>query len=859
MGDPGPSGLDRTPFYPTPSPVSYTTAPSPTFCLAPPDPNVVQNRSPSGQDNTNHKAALERAFAAVNFNPAPVQQRSAASYSALHVPKRSRSPVKAFAPPFQYRAAPRQEGYHIASSGPGLSPNLPVAASFSQEAKSAGQIIPQLDPRNISPLISTQGPPVEPLSKTRVAPPRPPRSPTVYDFDQIVPPHFRSTSAPFINRFGEQGVLDACEKPSPLSATQASTAKPLLFNAEESSRSPQLVPPHEPGGYNPLKNPYIPKPKSSQPKPTKKTGIWERALRKFSDRKVSNHHSARAAISRSPSPPAPLLRPRAPTPNRARNFTHPQANPSDPYFPEALGFKNGEDIRSQNKFTNPKTLFSVTEDGTVILNADPADNNWEVEALRKYQTRSKRVFTCPDFVFEDPGEHGASCNQYQSTPQEFEEILVPPPDNTRDSQDSLRTLTTQPEAPGISQDFVRPFSWQLQNPRTSRDSAATLVATPQDTRIYRDPDGLYYSLAPRNQNYPQGVEAAEGSKGSEETESWVEIPISILENSESSPIPSEFFQGKCEVSDSQSAASQTSGFNREKHSHRLAGEVDLSKSYPESVVAVQSPRNQVRRKVRAVSKRQPASSTPKSDSYRQAYWALTGGLPTDSVCEYWTKSRDSIAGGEAGDIRDLESGENVVDRRSRSPTEYIEERSPSRGRGRVRESQCIPEEDIPREEECSIAKRKIVAQQRKLARIRRLERIAGPSDRAGLGEGITEKSLDQRREADSPRIGPERPFSAAKRGAERRRKLAAASNEGEASAPTGYFDTFLDPDTPLEQSLAGNSHSVDVQRYSGEGVDGGVAASSDCAPPIPKWTSKRLTHRPRQYSSQVRSLSGPVL
>lgn len=530
LGNPCLRDLNRAPLNPTPSPVSSIVAPSPVQYLAHVASNVdAQSLSTSSQDRRERKAKLEQAFAAVNFNTAAVLHQSAAVHPGLYVPKRSRSPEKEGAPPFQYKTSTRPEGYHIASSGPGHSPRLPVTASFSKKAELSRQNAQQLRLIKPLPLLPVQEPVVEPSNTGRVAPPRPPRSPGHYvTFDPIVHPKFRSTSAPFVLPFGLGPSAGQVEEYSSLSPTQTSRAKPLLFNAAEPSASPQLVPPHEPGGYNPLKNPYIPKPKSSSPKPTTKTSIWERGLRKFSGRPSRHPRRDASPAGRHRSATSPFPRPRAPTPNRGRNVSEPQTRLSSPSTGKALGYKTSEIAPSSNKATNTKTLFSVAEDGAVIFNnGSPHDNDWEVEALRKYQIQNKRALNCSDLVFQGAEEHKASSNQHQSNFQGFSETRAPQSANCKDSQDSLRTLATQPEGLGIYQTSVRPFSWQLPNSRTPLDSVATLVATPPESGIYRNPEGNYHSLNPRHQNHLRGVEAAEGI---EEVEDWVEIPISTLES-----------------------------------------------------------------------------------------------------------------------------------------------------------------------------------------------------------------------------------------------------------------------------------------------------------------------------------------
>jgi hypothetical protein len=838
LGNPGLRDLNPAPLNPTPSPVSSIVVQSPVQYLAHVASNAdAQSLSTSSQDRRERKAKLEQAFAAVNFNTAVVPHQSAAFHSGLYVPKRSRSPEKEGVPPFQYKSSPRPEGYHIASSGPGHSPHLPVAASFSKKAELSRQNPQQLRLIKPLPLLPVQEPVVESSNTGRVAPPRPPRSPGHYiTFDPIVHPKFRSTSAPFVLPFGLGPSVGQVEEYSSLSPTQTSRAKPLLFNAAEPSASPQLVPPHEPGGYNPLENPYIPKPKSSSPKPTTKTSIWERGLRKFSGRPSHSRRDASPA-GRHRSATSPFPRPKAPTPNRGRNVSEPQTNLSSPSTGKALGYKTSEIAPSSNKATKTKTLFSVAEDGAVIFNGGPHDNDWEVEALRKYRIQTKRAFNCSDLVFQGAEEHKVSFNQHQPNFQSFSETPAPQSTNCRDSQDSLKTLAIQPEGLGIYQTSVRPFSWQLPNSRTPLDSVATLVATPPESGIYRNPGGDYYSLNPGHQNRPRGVEAAEGIK---EVGDLVEIPISTLEKSESSPVPSIFFEGNWEAVDNQA-------------SRRLPGEVDLSRSYPESVVENRSPRDQVHRTVEEASDQQLTRATTRRDGYRTAYYNLCNSRPTNSICELWAaRNQDSNIGEETVDLRDLKSEEEVDVRRFPSPERHLEERSPSRGRGRVRESQSVPDEDIPRVEECSYAKRQAYRERKKEVRERHIGRITTPFDRQGPGEGVIDKFLAEQRELDSPGslrpkapavgetgkpIGPNRTLSAARRGVERRQRLAAAPGEVGAFAGKHYFNVVLEPTTPLKQKVVEDPCRVDV-RSDCSVKD--LVAKFDCTPHIPKGTINRL-------------------
>jgi hypothetical protein len=869
VGDPGASGLDRPSFYPISPPAQSSVAATAQTQLAFHDSNVdVQNHPPSGQDPKARKAALERAFARLNLNSAVVPHQSGTSNTDLYVSKQPRSPEKAGAPPFQYRALPRPAGYHIASSGQVPSSSPPTTASFTQEAGPSSHTAQHISSSKPSPLLPSQGPSAQSFAKNRVAPPRPPRSPTVYDFSQFDFQYLRSTSAPSVKLFCQGPLVEPFENSSPLSVTQVPTGRPLLF--DESSTSPQLIPPHEPGGYNPLLNPYNPKAKSSSPKPTKKPGILERAKRKFSRRRVSSHPSASPAtpIRRSPTGSTvttPFPRPRAPTPNRGLGISQPQEDLSGQKFSEPFGCKTSEVAPTLNKVTDIKTLFSVTDEGATLPHIDPAEN-WEIEALRKKGVLTKRVFDCPDFRFENFGEHRAPFNQYQSNLQDSAGISAPKLDNSRESQDSSETLVEKPDRPRRYQYSAETLTSQIQNQRRSQDSAATLITPPEDPVIYRDPQDRYYSLTVRHTNRPQVALAVAGVP--EETSEWVEIPVSSFRKSESSPVPSYLFEKKFDVVGSHAASSQESECSQEQDSPRLPGEVNLALSYPESVTPVETPRARVHRRLserERVEKfcrklpelHQLAPGTPKGNSYKQAYLDLTGSAPTNSLWLEWgIEDQNSIVGKEANNLY-TKFEEQVDDLRSQYPIGRVEVQSPSRGRGRLRNSV-----EFPSEGSSQAAKRHFAANRRR--------RYKGfpPRDWQGSGEGLVGKFSSAQRRFDRPpsiglytapaeeageQIAPKRTLSAAKRGVERRRRIAAAPDEEAAFVNESTFDKAVETNNPLEHYLSQNTDSVDCQSVCAEKVDEDLVVNFDCAPSIPKESVKSLANPLRQFSSQVRS------
>lgn len=848
MGDPGPKHLDQAPFYQPPPPVS-SSAPSTTEGhLDPHDSNIdVQNHQPSGQEPKDRRAALERAFAACNLYPTAEHHRSAASNSGLFVPKRSRSPEKEDAPPFQYRAPRRPAGYHLSSSRPAPSSNPPIAASFSQEAESSGHYVQSLSQGKSSPLCLTQGAFIQSFNHRGPPLACPPRSPIVEQFSQAELSRLNSTKGPFVEPF---------EKSPPLSVTQRSTAKPLLFDPTESFaesyRSPQLVPPHRPGGYNPILNPYIPKPKSSSSQPSKKPGFWGRAKRKFSGRRVSSHQSTRPTTPVGRSPPhspvtTPFSRPSPPTPNRERSISQAKVHLSGQNYDETLVRKGSEAASPLNQVAGTKTPFFVADKGKAILQTNPA-GDWEAEALREREVRSKRIFGHPDSIFGAFGVYTQLRSQYLSNLQDSPEISAPEPNKPRESVDSSETLAPQPERPGRSQYSAETVTSQLQNPRTSQDSATTLVPQPEDTRIYRDPEDRYYSLIVTHKNRPQVV------GGREETNEWVEILASTFEKLESSPVPSYLFEDYCDVGGNQTARSQISDSPQEQDPPRSLGEVNPIETPRARVHRRLSERGIVNAICRSLPDGQLAPSTPKGSGRSQTYFALTGGSPTNSLCLEWEKENpDSSVREEVGRHFHPKLEDQVDDLRSVYAAGRVEEHSPTRGRGQLHEGQGFPSE-----ESSTAAKRRAAADRR-----RRLKGYP-VRDREGPGEGIIDRFIDSQRRFDRPKslrsnaapgeevgeLVPKRILSAAKQGVERRRRLADALDEVAASANESSLDKALATTNPLENY----NHSDHAGK-----VDEDLVPSSDSAREIPKESVKRLTDTLQQYSSEVRSRSSSLL
>ena len=861
-GDPGGSGLDRALVQPTPPTHPSYILPAAYSQLADCHSNVaIQNHLHSGQVPKDPKAVLERAFARSNLNPGAVPHQSAAGYSSLHVPKRSRSPPKKGAPPFQYRASPRPDGYHLLSSGPVTPQTPPITASFFHEAEPSSITAQQFNPNKPLPPLPSQGPPVEPFTRSTVPPPRPPRSPTVYDFSQYTFPGVPSTSVSSVKPFCQAPVAEPSEKSPPLGATQALTGRPLLFDpAKDRSRSPQLVPPHKPERHNPRRNPSIQKTRSPSPKPIGKLNFWKRAKRKISRRSPSPDSTRPATpVGRSSSgttDTTPFQRPRAPTPNRGLGISTLQADLPGQKFSESLCCENA---LSLNKVTDIKTLFSVTDEGATILYGDPADD-WEIEALAERGIFTTRIFDCPDIRFEDFGVCRAP-----SSLQDSATISAPKSENPRASQDSSETLVPRPERPFSYQDSPEILTLNSRNQRASRDSTATLVTPAIDLVIYRDPQDRYYSLTIGHTDRPPVAVAG----GPEETSEWVEIPLSKFEKSESSPVPSCFFEENIEPECSQG-----------QDLPRLPGEVNLKLSYPESIAVVET---QPARVLRTSSERarvkeyccglpelpQLAPSTPKGEVYKGAYLALTGGLPTDSLCLEWGVDRYSSVRAEAG-LHHSQSEEQLDDLQEKSP-------SCGRGRGRLRKSLAFSSEGFPSQEFRSYtSKRKYVTERRKrLAGYRPRSREGDrPRGRKGAGECISDKFLAKKREVDSPRsfsskaapveevgerITRKRALSAAKRVLERQRRLAAALDQGAASANQSSRDRALENTKPLEQQLSQDAHSVDCQSDFGEKVDEDLVVSSKSAPSVPQESVESLANPFQRFSSKVRSRSPSLL
>jgi hypothetical protein len=854
VGNPGSSGLDRPFVYPTPPPYVASAG---FGQLASHDSNVdVQNHSLSGQVPKDPKVTLERAFGRGNLNPAAGPHQSAAGYSSLHVPKRSRSPPKEGAPPFQYRDQPRPVGYHLLSSRPIPPSSPPIATPSLQEADQSGHNVRQFNSSKPLPLLPNQGPSVKSSSNNRVAPPRPPRSPTVYDFSQYEIPSLLLAFAPSVKPSCQTPVAESSEKSPPLGATQAPTAKALF------SRSPRLATPHKSGGDNPILNPFNQRAKPSPPKSSEKPSFWKRAKRKISGRRVSSLHPTRPAppvsrFSSGSTAKAPFSRPRAPTPNRGLGISQPQADFFGQKFGESLDCETSEVALPLDKVTVIKTLFSVTDGGTVILHGDPADN-WEIEALKERGILTKRVFDCPDFRFEDFGDYKAPSNENQSNIQDSAGISAPKSENLRESRDSSETLVEKPDRPRSYQDSAEILTSQIQNQRRSQDSAATLIAPRKDPVIYRDPQDCYYSLTT---NRPQ-VAVAGGLK---ETSEWVEVPLSTFGKSEGSPVPSCFFEEKC---------------SQGQDSLRLLGEVNLALSYPESLAVVETPPARVlrtpseRKRVEEYCKNLPdlhqlAPGTPKGNGYKKTYLALTGGLPTDSLCLEWRVDRHLSAGAEAGGLPHSKLEAQVDDIQSRCGAEGVEKGSPIRGRRRLRETQTFPSERCPSKESSSYTKRKLAAERRR--------RLAGyrPRDRGDSSERLVDKFSSARRRFDRPpsffsvdtaraeeageQIAPKHTLSAARRGLERRRRLAAALDQGAASANQSFRNNDLETTKPLEQQLLRYTYKVDGQSGCAEKVDEDLEVSSNSAPPISKESVESLANPLQQFSSKVRSHSPSLL
>ena len=857
VGDPGSSGLDRPFIYPTPP--SYVASVG-FGQLASHDSNVdVQNHSLSGQVPRDPKVALERAFARSNLNPAVGLYQSAVGYSSLHVSKRSRSPPKEGAPPFQYRDQPRPVGYHLLSSRPVPPSSPPIAASSPREADQSGHNFRQFNPSKPSPLLPSQRPSVKPSSNNRVAPPRPPRSPTVYDFSQYEIPSLLLAFAPSVKPSCQTAVVESSEKSPRLGATQVPTAKALL------NRSPRLVTPHKSGG-NSILNSFNHKAKPSPPKSSEKPSFWKRAKRKISGCRVSSAHLTRPAppVSRSSSgstAKAPFSRPRVPTPNRGQGISQSQANFSGQKLSESLDCETSEVALPPNKVTVIKTLFSVTDEGAVILHEDPADN-WEIEALKERGILTKRVFDRPGFRFEDFRDYRAPSNQNQSNLQNSAEIPAPKPENLRESRDSSETLVEKPDRPRSYQDSAETLTLQIQNQRRSQDSTATLIAPPEHLVIYRDPQDRYYSLTVRHTNRPQ-VAVAGGPK---ETSEWVEVPISTFGKSEGSPVPSCFFEEKC---------------SQGQDSRRLPEEVNLALSYPESLAVIETPPARVlrtpseRKRVEKYCKNLPdlhqvAPGTPKGKGYKKTYLALTGGLPTDSLCLEWGVDRHLNVGAEAGGLPHSKLEEQVDDLQSQCGAESVEKGSPIRGRRRLRETLAFSSERCPSKESSSHIKRKLAAERRR--------HLAGyrPRGSKDSGERLIDKFSSAQGRFDRPpsffcvdtaraeetggeQIAPKHTLSAAKQGLERRRRLAAALNQGAAFANQSFRDNALETTKPLEQQLLGSTYKVDGQSGCAEKVDEDLVVSSDSAPSTQKESVESLANPLEQFSSKVRSRSPSLL
>jgi hypothetical protein len=846
LGDLGRSGLDRPPFCPSPY-VSSITAQGPDQHSLHVDSDIdLQSRSTSAQDRQERKAKLDQAFKAVNLNAAATPFQSAVARSGLYVPKRSTSPLKEGTPPYQYKPSPRPEGYHISPFGSGLSPNLPVASSFSKEVQSSGHNTRQLDLVKPLPLLPGQQLPFESLNTVRAAPPRPYRSPGHYvNLDSIVPPQFSSKAPPFVLPFGQGPSAGHVYECTPLRLIQTSRAKPLSFDAQGSSTSPLLVPPYESGEYSLLKNLYILKPKPSSPKSTTKKSSWKTRLRKFSGRQVSPHRTpkTRSAIGRNRSATSPFPRPRAPTPSRGRNVSEPQTSLASPSTQEALSYTSSETASLLKKPAEFELLFSITQDRTVIYHGDFKDNEWEVEALRKRQNRTNRAFSYSGLAFQAAEEHQASSNQHQLDNQEFSETPASQLANKRGSQDSLRILATQSQGLGIYQPSARPFSFELPTSKTRQDSAATLVATPVETIVYRDLKTGYWSQNTRHPNHFRDIGASRGPRGIEEDEGCEGVSLSDRAKSESSPVPSVFFERNREAIYS---PSHQSHFSQKQYAPRFPREIDLSKSYPESIAEDRRSRGQVYENVQEVLRRELVPDTPERDGRKAAHYALAGYGPTDSVYQTW----NSIERG-TGDLIGVSFEESVDVRHFPSPGRNFQERSLSRGRDRVRESRPVPGEAIPKVEEDPVAKRKNYQARRKAARERQA-RISTPFDREGSGEYVIDKFLADQRGVDGPRsyrqggpvaveadksIKSPRTLSATKQGLERRQRLGAVPVQVGALVKKSHFDTVLEPNTPLKRKLDENTSRVNLRSDSSPKD---LVAKFDCAWPTPKRKASRF-------------------
>jgi len=860
-GDPGGSGLDRAPTQPTTPTHPPCFAPAAYSRLAVDESNVhVQNHSRPVQVLQDPKAVLERTFARINLNPGAVLHQSAAGYSSLHVPKRSRSPPKKGSPPFQYRASPRPDGYHILSSG-----TVPPSSS-PQEAHPSGHNFQQFKSSKPLPPLPAQGCSVEPFTRSRVAPPRPPRSPTLYDFSQYTFSSVPSTSAFSLKPFYQAPIVKPSEKLPPPSSTQALSGKPILFDpARGRSISPGLVPPHKSGRYNPLRNPFIQKTRSPSPKPIEKLSFWKRAKRKVSRRRSPSPHSISPVTpagrsSSGTTDTTPFPRPRAPTPNRGLGISTLQADLSSQKFSGSLDCETGQSL---NRVTDIKTLFSVTDAGATILHVDPADG-WEIEALAERGILTTRTFDYLEFQFKDFGVCRVPFNRYQPNLQDSVRISSPKPENPRESQDSSDTLVTKDERPRSYSLSTEYLTVQTQNHRRSEDSAATLITQAENPAIYRDPQDRYYSLTGRDLNRPQV--AVPG--GPEEANEWSEIPLSTVGKSESSPVPSCFFEENIEVVGQDSS--------------RLPGEINLKLSYSESLAVVEtqparvlrtpSETERVKEYCRGIQEPpQLAPGTPRGKVFKGAFLALTGALPTDSLCLEWGADRYSSVR-EAADSLHHSKLEGQVDvLRSQRATGSVEDKSPSRGRGRgrLRQSRAFPSEGFPLEEYSSYsAKRKYAAERRKY--------LAGyrPRDREGSGEGLVDKFNSAQRRFDRPpsfgiditqteeagaRIVTKRTLSAAKRGLERRRRKAAALDEVAASVNRSAIDKAVECNNPLDHCLSPNARGVDCQSDCAEKVDEDLAVNSESSPSVSKESVESLANPFQQFSSKVRSRSPSLL
>jgi hypothetical protein len=599
------SALDRSAMH----------TPSPSF---PPGPR-------HGHRRTDTQVVMRNADFAKQKKSSPIQQQEGAtaaeqqSIGSILVPdrdpygssgdypgylavRRSRSPQDCAAPPNQYRDPSRSFGDRFKSRPPNI----------------------------LTSLNATSSPPN--LRDQRL------QLPVAASVPREAPPH-HSSKAPAVERFPFDPARSFAELPR------------------------QLVPPDVPGGYNPLANPYIPKPRSPPPLPRKKKpSFWSKAKRKISFNRRSSDQSirSRSPVSRSRTaslssssqasrPSSPYFRPGPPTPSRGRSVSEPQGviseetfrksgtrKASKTFLPDTSGFEKIDEL-----------LFDAIEGSETAADEEPAAN-WEDQRFVKraaWPPRATYQRGISSGVFE---EYPASLNPPEEAgPIDPEDWSCKATNNSRSSSGHFAQHQKPSNQYSRSLRKHQVLSRQLKTGFHHSEGSSVLGVN--TSGIYRDIEGTYV------------------------TTGQVEVPTTAFENAEDSPVPGYLFEHSWNA-----AADRSLAVDPQQDSPRLRGEADLSLQV---LAPPQISRRRQQRLTRsndrladlyaAYPDQQLSPDTPTGIGRQHTYLALCGKLPDESLGEQWdrgvkehTPSRPGGGLGPRGSVE--ERGDSVSRRRGRA-------------------------------------------------------------------------------------------------------------------------------------------------------------------------------------------------